>query len=130
MDLMRKSVEIDPSSFKEAVKQPVWFDAMVEKYDSIIRNSAWELVLRPVGKSVVGSMWIYKVNQAIDGSVEKQKARLLAKGFSRVEGIDYDENFALVARYSSIRSILALSVQMGWKIHQMDVKATFLNGFI
>ena len=51
-------------------------------------------------------------------------------GFSQIEGIDYDENFELVARYSSIRSILALSVQMGWCIHQMDVKTVFLNGIM
>jgi len=54
----------------------------------------------------------------------------VARGFSQVEGIDYDETFARVSRYSSIRSILALSMQMGWKIHQMDVKTTFLNGMI
>jgi hypothetical protein len=77
-----------------------------------------------------GSRWIYKVKQAADGSIEKHKAIFVAKGFSQVEGIDYEETFAPVARYSSIRSILALSVQMGWKIHQMDVKTTFLNGVI
>ena len=54
----------------------------------------------------------------------------MAIGFSQVEGIDYEDTFALVARYPSIRSILSLSVQIGWKIHQMDVKTTFLNGFI
>ena len=54
----------------------------------------------------------------------------MAHEFSQVEGIDYDETFALVARYSSIRSILAISTQMGWKIHHMDVTTTFLNGMI
>jgi len=79
---------------------------------------------------VVSSRWLYKVKQAADGSVEKHKARFVARGFSQVEGIDYDETFAPIARYSSIRSMLALSAQMGWKIHQMDVKTTFLNGKI
>ena len=64
------------------MQQPTWVDAMVEEYDSIIRNSAWEVVPRPVGKSVVGSRWIYKVKQAIDGSVEKYKAIFVAMGFS------------------------------------------------
>ena len=54
----------------------------------------------------------------------------MAKGFSKVEGIDYEETFSLNARYSSIRYILALSAQMGWQIHHMDVNTTFLNGFI
>jgi hypothetical protein len=79
---------------------------------------------------VVGSRWIYKVEQAADGNVEKYKARFVAQGFSQIEGLDYDETFAHVARYSSIRSILSLSAQMGWRIHQMDVKTVFLNGII
>ena len=103
---------------------------MVEEYDSIFRNSAWEIVPRPVGKSVVGSRWIYKVKQAADGNVEKYKARFVAWGFSQIEGIDYEETFAPVAWYSSIWTILALSRQMVWHIHQMDVKTAFLNGII
>ena len=78
----------------------------------------------------MSSCWIYKVKHATDGSVEKHKARFVACGFSQVEGIDYDETLALVARYSSIISMLALSAQMGWKIHQMNVKIAFLNGNI
>ena len=81
---------------------------MVEEYDSIVRNSASEIVPRSVGKLVVGSRWIYKVNQATNGSVEKYKARFVARGFSHIEGIDYEETFAPIVRYSSIRTILAL----------------------
>eukprot|EP00253_Pinus_taeda_P009842 PITA_09842 len=103
---------------------------MVEEYDSIFRNSAWEIVLRLEGKSMVGSRGIYKVKQVADGSVEKYKERFVARGFSQIEGIDYEETFAPVARYSSIQTILALSAQMGWHIHQMDVKTAFLNGVI
>ena len=79
---------------------------------------------------MLGLRWIYKVKQAVDGSVEKYKAIFVAWGFSYIEGINYEETFAPVARYSSIRTILALSAQMGWHIHQMDVKTTFLNGII
>ncbi len=112
------------------MEEPAWVDAMVEEYDSIVRNSAWEIVPRPEGKSVVGSRWIYKVKQVADGSVEKYKAIFVSRGFSRIEGIDYEETFAPVARYSSIRTILSLSAQMGWHIHQMDVNTMFLNGVI
>eukprot|EP00253_Pinus_taeda_P011212 PITA_11212 len=77
MALMSKCVVTEPSSFEEAVEDPAWVDAMVEDYDSIVRNSAWEIVPRPEGKSVVGSRWIYKVKQAADGSVEKYKARFM-----------------------------------------------------
>jgi len=130
MDLMSKCVVTEPSSFEEAVEDPAWVDAMVEEYDSIVRNNAWEIVPRPEGKSVVGSRWIYKVKQEADGSVEKYKARFVARGFSQIKGIDYEETFTPVVRYSYIWTILALSAQMGWHIHQMDVKTAFLNEVI
>ena len=68
---MRKCIVIEPYSFEEALQQPIWVNAMVEEYDSIVKKSAWEIVPRPVKKSVVGSRWIYKVKKAFDGSVEK-----------------------------------------------------------
>ena len=84
MALMSKCIVTDPFYFEEAAQEPTWVDAMVEEYDSIVRNSAWEIVPRPVGKSVVGSRWMYKVKQAADGSVEKYKARFVARGFSQI----------------------------------------------
>jgi hypothetical protein len=130
MALMSKCIVTEPSSFQEAVQDSTWVDAMVEEYDSIVKNSAWEIVPRPVNKSMVGSRWIYKVKQVVDGSVEKYKAKFLAQGFSQIEGIYCDETFSPIVRYSSIRSILALLVHMGLCIHQMDVKTTFLNEII
>eukprot|EP00253_Pinus_taeda_P005883 PITA_05883 len=78
MALMSKCVVTEPSSFEEAVEDPAWVDAMMEEYDSIVRNSAWEIVPRSEGKLVVSSRWIYKVKQAADESVEKYKARFVA----------------------------------------------------
>ena len=95
-----------------------------------MKNQVCEVLPRPQGKKVVGSKWIYKVKHAADGSVEKYKAHFVAKGFSQKEGIDYDETFAPVARYSSIRTIISLATEMGWCVHQMDVKTAFLNGVI
>ena len=66
---------------------------------------------------LVTSRWLYKVKHAVDGSIEKFKARFVARGFSQVEGVDYEETFALVARYTSIRSIISIVAEMGWKIH-------------
>eukprot|EP00253_Pinus_taeda_P013578 PITA_13578 len=82
-----KLTDTEPSSFKEAVQQSVWVDAMVEEYDSIIRNSVWDVVPRPQGKSVVSSIWLYKVKQVADGSVEKHKARLLPEVSHRSRGL-------------------------------------------
>jgi hypothetical protein len=103
---------------------------MLEEYDSIMCNDVWEVVLRLVGKSVVTSRWLYKTKYVADGCIEKHKARFVARGFSQIEGVYYDETFAPVARYTSIKNIIAIAMEMGWRIHQMDVKTAFLNGFI
>jgi len=81
MALMGACVVTEPSSFQEAVQQLVWVDAMVEAYDSIVRNSVWDVVLRPEDKSVVSSCWLYKVKQVVNGSAEKHKAIFVARGF-------------------------------------------------
>jgi hypothetical protein len=79
---------------------------------------------------VVSSKWLFKIKHAADGSIEKYKARFVACGFSQKEGIDYEKTFAPVARYTSIRTIIALAAKMKWKLHQMDVETAFLNGVI
>lgn len=66
---------------------------------------------------MVGSRWIYKIKYVVDGSVEIYKARFVAKGYAQKEGIDYEETFALVARYTSIRTVISLATQMGWEIY-------------
>lgn len=102
----------------------------MEKYASIMKNDVWEVIPRPEGKSIVTSRWLYKIKYAADGSIEKYKARSVARGFSQIEGVKYEETFAPVARYSSIRTVISVAAEMGWKIHQMDVKTNFLNGLI
>ena len=96
-----------------------------EEYQSIMKNDVWDVVLRPKGKSIITSKWIYKIKHAIDGSLKKYKARFVARGFSQKEGIDYEEIFTLVVRYTSIRAIMALAAKLSWKLHQMDVKTFF-----
>jgi hypothetical protein len=76
----------------------------------------------------VRSKWIYKIKHATDGNIEKYKASFMAPGYSQKEGIDYEETFAPVARYTSIRTVLVITAVMKWKIHHMDVKTNFLNG--
>jgi uncharacterized protein (DUF1330 family) len=85
---------------------------------------------RPKEKSVVTSKWVYKIKHAADESVDKYKARFIARGFSQKEGEDYDGTFAHVAKYTSIRAITSLVSSMGWSLHQMDVKTYFFNGEI
>jgi len=82
MALMANIIDSEPSSFEEAANQQVWRDAMMEEHNSIMRNAVREIVLRPRGKSMVTSRWVYKVKHVVDDSVEKYKARFVARGFS------------------------------------------------
>jgi hypothetical protein len=79
----------------------------------------------------VSSRWLYmNINHVADGSINKFKERFVVRGFSRKEGVEYEETFSLVARYASIRAIISISLVMRWRIHKMDVKTKFLNGII
>ena len=87
---------------KKEAERKEWKDSMIKEYQSIMTNDVWDVVPRPKEKSVVNSKWIYKIKHAIDDSIEKYKARFVAQGFSHKEGIDYEETFAPVVRYTSI----------------------------
>jgi hypothetical protein len=128
--LMCDLLEEEPTCFEEAIQRKEWADAMTEEYQSIMKNKVWEIVPRPKNKDVVSSRWLFKIKHVADGSIEKYKARFVTRGFSQKEGIDYEETFPPVARYTSIRTIIALAAKMKWKLHQMDVKIAFLNGVI
>jgi hypothetical protein len=90
----------------------------------------WNIVPRTEGKFTMTSKWIYKIKHTVDGSIEKKKERFVAIGFSQMEGIDYEEKFSHVSQYNSIWMIISLATSMGWKVHKIDVKKTFLNGEI
>jgi hypothetical protein len=128
--LMCNILDEEPTCFEEAIQKKEWTDAMTEEYQSIIKNDVWEIVPRPKSKDMVSSKWFFKIKHVVDGSIEKYKARFFARGFSQEEGIDYEKAFAPMARYTSIRTIISLAAKMKWKLHQMDVKTTFLNGVI
>ncbi|XP_034212968.1 uncharacterized protein LOC117625533 [Prunus dulcis] len=83
---------------------------------------------KPSDKQVIGVKWVFKTKLNLDGSVQKNKARLVAKGYVQKPGIDYNETFAPVARLDTIRTLIALAAQKGWKLYQLDGKSAFLNG--
>ena len=103
---------------------------MQREYDALIKNGTWRLVTPPIGTKPIGCKWIYKNEYKVDGSLDKQKARLVAKGYAQKEGVDYTETFAPTAKWGTIRTVFSLATQKGWKIHHMDVKTTFLNGYL
>nr|CAD1821480.1 unnamed protein product [Ananas comosus var. bracteatus] len=78
----------------------------------------------------IGVKWVYKTKYKQDGSIDCHKARLVVKGYKQKPGVDFHEVFAPVARLESVRLLIALAAQKQWKIHQMDVKSAFLNGFL
>ena len=88
------------------------------------------MVPRPEGEHIIGTKWIFRNKTNEEGNVIRNKARLTAQGYSQMEGVNYDETFALVARMESIRILLALACQLKFKLYQMDVKIAFLNGLL
>eukprot|EP00253_Pinus_taeda_P004115 PITA_04115 len=107
-------VDSEPTSYEEAASQEVRREAMVEEYAFIIKNNVSEVVARPKGKLVVTSRWLYKIKHVEDGSIEKFKARFVARGISHIEGVDYDETFSPVVWYNSIWSLISIATEMGW----------------
>ncbi|GKV11763.1 hypothetical protein SLEP1_g22986 [Rubroshorea leprosula] len=118
----------EPKTFKEASEDPNWCTAMAEEFSALLRNNTWSLVPCPPDANVVGSKWVYRIKQKVDGSVERLKARLVAQGYTQQPGIDYDETFSPVVKPITIRVVLSLAVMRSWPIHQLDVKNAFLNG--
>jgi hypothetical protein len=88
------------------------------------------LVERPKNHNVIGTKWVYRNKENEDGIVVKNKSRLVAQGYTKVEGLDFDETFAPVARLEAIRILLAYACSRNIKLYQMDVKSAFLNAKI
>ena len=98
----------------------------MQEIESLHSNDVWDLVELPSGQMAVGTKWVFKHKVDADGLVERHKARLVAQGCSQRFGLDYNETFCLVVRFESVRTMVALAVQNGLKLHQMDVTTAFL----
>ena len=114
----------------EAFIEPEWIQAMQEELHQFKLNNVWELIKRPDSRkhNVIGTKWIYRNKQDELGQVVRNKARLVVQGYRQVEGIDFDETFAPVARLEAIRILLAYANHHNIILYQMDVKSAFLNG--
>jgi len=123
---------IEPQTYDEAVNHPTygkeWELAIKEEYDSMIKNGAWELVELPVGKNVVSCKWVFKAKRDASGQIVRFKARLVARGFSQVYGVDYLDTYSPVAKLTTYRIIFALASLQKWEIHGMDVVTAFPLG--
>ena len=89
------------------------------------RNDVWTLIPRPEGKYIIGTKWIFRKKNDEEGNVIHNKARLVAQGYSQMEGVDYDETFAQLACMESIRILLALAYHLKFKFYQIYIKTAF-----
>ncbi|GJS90724.1 putative ribonuclease H-like domain-containing protein [Tanacetum coccineum] len=120
----------EPKKISEALQDDSWVQAMQEELLQFKLQQVWVLVDLPHGMKVIGTKWVYRNKRDERGVVVRNKARLVAQGYTQEEGIDYDEVFAPVARIEAIRLFLAFASFMGFIVYQMDVKSAFLYGTI
>lgn len=123
----------DPKTVEEAMSSAnyeVWKRAMVDEFNSLQENNTWELTELPPNRKPIHCKWVFKSKRGADGTIHRYKARLVAKGFTQRKGIDYDETFSPVVRYSSIRLLIPIAAKYDLDINQMDVVTAFLHGEI
>ena len=128
---MSASLPDEPLTFAEALTRPdaeKWRQAVLKELAAHQTNGTWTLVPRPAGSKVIGSKWVFKVRRNVDGSIDRYKAQLVAKGYNQQPGFDYLEVFAPTVRLSSIRVILTLAALQDLHLHSLDISHAYLNG--
>ena len=118
---------IEPATVDEALSDDGWLLAMQEELSQFQRNDVWDLVPKPHQKNIIGTKWVFRNKLNEQGEVVRNKARLVAQGYSQQEGIDYTETFASVARLEAIKLLISYAVNHGIILYQMDVKSEFLK---
>jgi hypothetical protein len=120
----------EPRDVGHTLSDSSWVNAMHEELENFKRNRVWTLVEPPRDVNVIENKWIFKNKQGGDGEVVRNKAHLVAQGFSEVEDLDFGEIFAHVAHLEAISILLAFAASQGFKVYQIDVKNAFLNSVI
>nr|XP_016468104.1 PREDICTED: uncharacterized mitochondrial protein AtMg00820-like [Nicotiana tabacum] len=123
-------LQVELKKIEEALKDSSWVQAIQEKLDQFCKYQVWKVIPKPENVSIIETKWFFRNKLNKDGKVVRNKARLVAQGYSQQEGVDYDETFAPVARLESIRILLAYASFKGFRLFQMDIKIAYLNGFI
>jgi hypothetical protein len=122
--------QIEPKKVDKALLDEGWVSAMQEELHQFTRNDVWTLVPRPAEQNIIGTKWIFKNKTDEHGTMVRNKARLVAQGYTQIEGVDFDETSAPVASLESIRILLSIACHLGFKLYQMDVRSAFLNGVL
>jgi hypothetical protein len=119
---------VEPTTYQEASGILEWQLAMIDVLAALERTGTWDIVPLPSHIVPITFKWVFKVKTKSDGSIERYKAHLVARGFQQTQGLDYDETFAPVAHMTIVRTLIAVAASSSWTISQMDVKNSFLNG--
>jgi hypothetical protein len=130
-NVVTNSGSTDPATLQQAQQDGEWIHweaACKEELDSLAENQVWDLCKLPQGRTSVGSRWVFKKKYDQNGTLSRYKARLVAQGYTQTYGVDYQETFAPVVRFETIRSILAIAVRYDWELFQLDIKTAFLYG--
>ena len=125
---MSISTSIEPSSYAEASKHDCWIKAMHAELQAFQQNQTWILTQLPRHKMTIGCRWVYKIKHNADGTIERYKTRLIAKGYTQMEGLDFLDTFSPVAKLTTVRLLLALAALRNWHLRQLDVNNAFLHG--
>ncbi|KAE8226259.1 hypothetical protein CF319_g1123 [Tilletia indica] len=120
----------DPRTVREAMERPdkeQWLEAMHKEVKSHITRGTWRVVKAYGKANLISSKWVLRLKKNADGSIQKYKARLVARGFTQVEGVDFDETFAPTSRLQNMRLLCAMAAALGLDIHQIDYETAYLN---
>ncbi|XP_052203988.1 uncharacterized mitochondrial protein AtMg00820-like [Diospyros lotus] len=101
---------------------------MKAELDALESNNTWTLTSLPPSKDPIGCKWVYKIKGCSDGTIERYKARFVAKGYTQIEGLDYHDTFSPTAKMLTVRCLRAIAIANHWTLHQLDVHKTFLRG--
>jgi hypothetical protein len=120
----------EPHNHHEALEDPRWKLAIDHEFDALVKNRTWHLVPPKQGANIIDCKWVYKVKRKADGSTDRYKAQLVAKGLKQRYGIDYEDTFSPVVKAVTIQVVLSLVVSQGWSLRQLDVQNMFLHGVL
>ena len=120
----------EPRTFAQAMRRPdrdKWFDCAAKEIQSLVDNGTWELTKLPEGRKAIGSRWGFKIKRNADGSIDRYKGRVVAKGFSQRPGFDLTETYAPTAKWDAIRLILAIAAIEDLLLESVDISCAYIN---
>jgi hypothetical protein len=116
---------VEPTCYLLVVKDENWRKSINVEFDALLRNQTWVLVPPLIAKNIIRCKWVFQLKQKVDGSIDRYKSRLVAKGFYQQLGIDFGETYNPVIKPTTVRIMLSLTISTGWPIHQIDIQNAF-----